>query len=162
MEQFDILDENGNYTGKTESRDFAHSKGLWHRAVVVFLVNSKNQVLLQRRSPSKKKWPNMLDVSAGGHCLAGEFGYQAAIRETAEELGVKVKQKDLTFLGCTKSSFAKGDITDNMFNDYYVAFANVKPSKIKLQTEEVCEAKYVTLAELKAYMTAGYKELPPR
>lgn len=89
-EIFDILDENGNYQNRTASRDEAHSEGLWHRAVVVFLVNSKNQVLLQRRSPLKKKWPNLLDVSAGGHSNAGEFGFETAIRETFEELGVRV------------------------------------------------------------------------
>ena len=113
-EIFDILDENGNFLNLQEEREEVHSKGLWHRAVVVFLVNSKNQVLLQRRSPLKKKWPNMLDVSAGGHSNAGEFGYETAIRETYEELGVKVKKEDITFIGCTKNSFIKGDIKDNI------------------------------------------------
>ncbi len=161
-EIFDILDENGNFLNLQEEREEVHSKGLWHRAVVVFLVNSKNQVLLQRRSPLKKKWPNMLDVSAGGHSNAGEFGYETAIRETYEELGVKVKKEDITFIGCTKNSFIKGDIKDNMFNEYYVANANLDVTLLNLQTEEVCEAKFVTFDELKKMMDDGYKELTPK
>ncbi len=161
-EKFDILDENGNFINLQAERDDVHSKGLWHRAVVIFLVNNKNQVLLQRRSLQKKKWPNMLDVSAGGHSSAGEFGYETAIRETYEELGVKVNRKDLIFIGCTKNSFVKNDIKDNMFNEYYIAMVDLDVTSLKLQTEEVCEAKFVSLSELKNLMDDGYKELTPK
>lgn len=48
-EYFDVLDEKGKYTGEVETREKCHKEGLWHKAVVVFIVNSKNQVLLQCR-----------------------------------------------------------------------------------------------------------------
>lgn len=161
-ELFDILDENGNYTKTQEERRVAHSTGLWHRAVVVFIVNSKNEVLLQRRSPLKRKWANLLDVSAGGHTNAGEFGYETAIRETFEELGFKIKKQDLTFIGCTKNAFKSGDIVDNMFNEYYIVNAEVDLSTLNLQKEEVSEIKFVTLTELKNMMSSGYRELTPK
>ncbi len=162
QELFDILDENGNFLNVQEEREVVHSKGLWHRAVVVFLVNSNNQVLLQRRSPLKKKWPNMLDVSAGGHSNVGEFGYETAIRETWEELGIKLERQNIVFIGCTKNSFIKGDIKDNMFNEYYVALSDINVNTLNLQTEEVCEVKFVSLKELKRMMDEGYKELTPK
>lgn len=162
MELFDVLDENGNYLGQVSDRDAVHKAGLWHRAVVVFLVNSKNQVLLQRRSASKKKWPNMLDVSAGGHTNLGEFGFETAIRETFEELGVSLEKENLTFLGCTKSNMDKGDFKDCMFNEYYVAFKDVSVSNVKLQLEEVSEVKWVTLNELRKMMDDEYVELTPK
>lgn len=65
-EFFDICDEDGNLMGEVTSRDEAHKKGLWHRAVVCFFVNDKNEVLLQKRSANKKLWPNMWDVYAVG------------------------------------------------------------------------------------------------
>lgn len=80
QEFFDVLDETGVYIGKTETREKCHSDGLWHKAVVVFVINSNKQILLQKRSATKKLWPNMWDVSAGGHVLSGEFGFQSAIR----------------------------------------------------------------------------------
>ena len=87
-EYFDVLNNKGDYTGKIESREKCHKEGLWHKAVAVFVINSKGQVLLQRRSPNKKMWPNMWDITAGGHVLSGEFGFQSIIRECKEEIGI--------------------------------------------------------------------------
>lgn len=81
-EFFDVLNENGEYINEIASRDECHKKGLWHRAVVVFIVSNDNKkVLLQQRSSTKKLWPNLWDITAGGHVLSNELGYQAVIRE---------------------------------------------------------------------------------
>jgi len=55
-EYFDVLNENGEYTGQIESREKCHKEGLWHKAVTVFIINSKGQVLLQKRSSNKKNY----------------------------------------------------------------------------------------------------------
>lgn len=34
QEFFDVLDEKGNYTNKTEDRDICHKDGLYHKAVL--------------------------------------------------------------------------------------------------------------------------------
>ena len=87
-EYFDVLDENGKPTGIQKSREECHKEGLWHRAVLVFILDSDNKhVLLQLRSPKKRMWPNLWDVTVGGHVDSGEFGRQALIRETKEETG---------------------------------------------------------------------------
>ena len=67
---FDVLDENGRFINKIAGREECHKKGLWHRAVVAHIINSKQQVLLQKRSATKKLWPNLWDVTAGGHVLS--------------------------------------------------------------------------------------------
>jgi len=54
MEYFEILNEFGEFTGKVASREVAHKEGLWHKAVVVFIINAKNEILLQKRSANKK------------------------------------------------------------------------------------------------------------
>ena len=56
------------------------------KAVYAFIIDDKGNVLLQKRSANKKLWPNLLDVTTGGHVDSGEFGRQALIRETKEEL----------------------------------------------------------------------------
>ena len=53
MEYIDILDEAGNLTGKTESREEVHKKGYWHRAINVFIINKDNQLLIQKRAANK-------------------------------------------------------------------------------------------------------------
>ena len=79
-EYFDILTAEGEFTNRVESRKKCHKEGLWHKAVALFIINSKNQVLLQKRSANKRMWPNLWDITAGGHVLAGEFGFQSIIR----------------------------------------------------------------------------------
>lgn len=155
-EKFDVLDEKGQYTGKIESRNNCHRKGLWHKAVVVFIINSKKQVLLQKRSPSKKLWPNMWDVTAGGHVLAGEFGFQAIIREAKEELGITLNKNEMTFLGSSISSNIKGDIINNHFNEYYIVNKDIDETKLKLQEEEVSDVKWIDKYDIIEKITNNY------
>ena len=86
-EYFDVLKGNGEYTNEVASREECHKKGLYHKAVVVIVLSTDNKkVLLQKRSANKKLWPNLWDITAGGHVLSGELGYQAVIRETKEAM----------------------------------------------------------------------------
>ena len=147
-EFFDVFNEKGQFTGKVASRDKCHKEGLWHKAVVVFIINSKEQVLLQKRSASKKLWPNMWDITAGGHVLAGEFGFQAIIRECKEELGIELNVNDLLFIGATTSTNIKGDIVNNHFNEYYIANKDIDETKLQLQEEEVSEVKWIDKNEI--------------
>ena len=140
-EYFDVLNNKGQYTGRTESREKCHKEGLWHKAVAVFVINSKGQVLLQRRSPNKKMWPNMWDMTAGGHVLSGEFGFQSIIRECKEEIGIILDKRDITFIGCSISTNIKGDIINNHFNEYYIA-----KKEIDLKENEIEEFKKLILS----------------
>jgi len=147
-EYFDVLNERGHYTNEKEAREKCHKYGLWHRAVAIFVVNSKEEVLLQRRSTNKKMWPNMWDVTAGGHVLAGEFGFQAVIRELKEEIGISLNKTDITFIGSAISTNIKGDLTDNHFNEYYIVTKDVDETKLRLQEDEVTEVKWVSKDEI--------------
>ncbi len=158
-EFFDVLNENGNYTGKVESRKKCHKEGLWHKAVVVFIINSKNQVLLQRRSPNKRMWPNMWDVTAGGHVLAGEFGFQSIIREAKEELGIELDKNEMIFLGASISTNIKGDIVNKHFNEYYVVNKDLDEKKLTLQKEEVSEVKWINKDEIIKRIRDNYNEI---
>ena len=45
-EMIDVLDENGIKTGTIATRKEVHKKGLWHRAIVVAIINEKNEILI--------------------------------------------------------------------------------------------------------------------
>ena len=158
-ELVDVLNEKGMYTGRIETREKCSKEGLWHKAVCVFVLNSKNQVLLQKRSANKKTWPNMWDVTAGGNVLAGEFGFQAIIRECKEELGIELSQNEITFIGSAISSQKKGDIINNYFNEYYIAFKEVDTTKVQLQKEEVSEVKWMDENEILERIKDNYREI---
>lgn len=155
MEYFDVINSNGEYLDKIESREKCHSEGLWHRAVVSFIINSKKQILLQKRSKYKKMWPNLWDV-IGGHVLTGELGYQAIIRETKEEMGIDLKKEEIMFIGATTSSDKKGDIINNHFNEYYICFKDIDINDLKLQEEEVSEARWFEKDEVVKMIEDNY------
>ena len=146
-EMFDVLNEWGEYTGEVASRDRCHTEGLWHRAVYGFVIDKNKNVLLQKRSANKKAWPNMWDVTVGGHVDAGEFGRQALIRKAKEELGLDITDDDIKYLvGSTSIDTAKG--INKHYNECYLILKDVDISEIKLQKEEVSEVRYFSKAEI--------------
>ena len=104
-ELFDILDENGNPTGKTKPRSEVHREGDWHKVVHIWMINEKGEVLLQRRCATKDSSPNMLDISSAGHLSAGDDSINGAIREIKEELATDIKVGSLILKSGMKISF---------------------------------------------------------
>lgn len=147
-EKFDVLNEFGGFTGEIATREEYHKKGLWHRAVYAFIIDDEGNVLLQKRSANKKLWPNLWDVTVGGHVDSGEFGRQALVREVKEELGIAIDDDDIKYLVGSTSINEKGDIINKHYNECYLITKNVDISKIKLQEEEVSEVKYFSKKEL--------------
>ncbi len=158
-EKFDVLNELGEFTGKIATREECHKKGLWHRAVYAFIIDNNGNVLLQKRSANKKLWPNMWDVTVGGHVNCGEFGRQALIRETKEELGIEINDDDIKYLVGSTSINEQGDIINKHYNECYLITKNIDTSKIKLQKEEVSEVKYFSKKELLERISNNYNEL---
>ena len=159
-EVFDVLNEYGEFTNEIETREECHKKGLWHKAVVIFIISEdNNRVLLQQRSATKKLWPNLWDITAGGHVLSGEFGYQTVIRETKEEIGVDIDKNDLEFIGCSTSENISGDIINKHFNEYYIVHKDIDVNDIVLQEEEVQDIKWFDKEEIINRINDNYKDL---
>lgn len=159
-EYFDVLNSNGEYTNDTASREECHKKGLYHKAVVVIVLSTDNKkVLLQKRSANKKLWPNLWDITAGGHVLSGELGYQAVIRETKEEIGINVKKEELEFIGTTTSETIKGDIINRHFNEYFIVHKDIDINDITLQEEEVQDIKWLEKEEVIRRIKNNYEDL---
>ncbi len=147
-EKFDVLNELGEFTGKIATREDCHKNGLWHRAVYAFIINDNGNILLQKRSSNKKLWPNMWDVTVGGHVLAGEFGRQALIRETKEELGININDNDIKYLLGSTSINKQGNIINKHYNECYIITKNINISDIHIQKEELSEIRYFSKDEL--------------
>lgn len=148
MEYFDVLNEYGEYTGRIESRDVCHKEGLWHRAIYGFIINKDGDVLLQRRSKTKKLWPDLWDITAGGHVLAGEFGEQALIREVKEELGIEISSDEVKYLVGSTSVNEKGEIINKHFNECYLIKKDVDIKDITLQKEEVSDVNWFSKEDI--------------
>ena len=94
-ELLEIVDENGNSTGKFEKRAIVHSSKLFHNEIALWIIDKENkQVLVQRRSKFKKQNPNKIGLCAG-HVVAGETIMEALEKEAQEEIGINIKDFDL-------------------------------------------------------------------
>ena len=158
-EYFDVLNEFGEFTGEIATREECHEKGLWHRAIYGFVFNYEGDVLLQKRSANKKLWPNLWDITAGGHVLAGEFGTQALIREIKEELGIDVLEDEVKYLVGSTSVNIKGNIINKHFNECYIDMKDIDISEIKLQEEEVSDIRWFTKEEILNRINNNFDEI---
>src|SRR3989344_8294482 len=98
MEYLDILDDKGDKTREVRSYEDAHKKGLIHKSVHVWLLDSNNQLLIQKREKNQRAYPGYWDISASGHVSTVETSLEAAIKETKEELGIDVKESEIKYL----------------------------------------------------------------
>ena len=140
-------------------KDIAHAKGLWHKSVHVWILNSKNEVLLQYRCADKKLYPNTWDCSFAGHIGAGESSIDAILREGKEELGIDVDLDKLNYILTNREHLSYEDIDSNEFVDIYILRQDVKLEDISFQKEEVSDAKYVSIEEFFHLIDLG-KMLP--
>lgn len=172
-ELIDVLNENGIKTGEILPRSEVHKKGLWHRIIVVAIINEENEVLMQQRSHSKDKNPGMWDISVTGHISAGQDSLSAAAREINEEvsvnLGYNVEIKDFRYMfSYRKEERVSENHMDRQFYDFFVLRKkDIKTENIKVQESEVEQIKFVNISELNTMIAnkqvverdAVYKEL---
>ena len=70
-----------------EEKIAAHAKGILHRAFSVFIVNSSNQLLVQRRTLTKYHSRGLWSNTCCGHPRPSETIEQASQRRLKEEMG---------------------------------------------------------------------------
>ena len=145
-ELIDRYDENEKYIG-TIMKSEAHKIGAWHKSIHVYLVNKNNELVIQQRSPDKALFPNLWDISVGGHVSAGEQTIVSAKRELSEELGVETNSNELEYLFTFKEIFHEGDFFSREFVDVFLLEKDVSAKDIKLQEEEVSNFKFVQVSE---------------
>ena len=146
QELIDVLTPGGEQTGIRKPKGEIHRDGDWHRAAHVWIIAPDRRFLLQRRSLRKENNPGIWDVSAAGHLSAGESAIEAAVRETFEELGLRLDEGDLEFVRTLRQSSILNNNTyfDNEFHDIFLMRRDVDVASLKLDPEEVAEVKWVS------------------
>ena len=156
-EYLDILDENGNKTGKIKLRNEVHRDGDWHKAVHIWIINNNGEILLQRRCSSKDSHPNMLDISSAGHLQAGDDSLTGAVREIKEELNLDISPNELQFITTLKRKSNKS--INNEFDDLYILRTNKKIEEMQFQKEEISEIFFVPYKKFKDMVNNKHPDL---
>ena len=140
MEKWDLYTIDREKINHVITRGDDIPKDLYHLVVHVCIFNAKNQMLIQQRQIFKKDWSNMWDLTVGGSAIVGENSRQAAMREVAEELGIKI---DLENKSPVITKYFSGG-----FDDIYILEKEIDISKLRLQYEEVQAVKWASIDEI--------------
>jgi isopentenyl-diphosphate delta-isomerase len=146
MELIDVLTPTGELTGIRKPKNEIHRDGDWHRAAHIWIIAPDGRFLLQRRSLRKENNPGLWDVSAAGHLSAGESATEAAVRETFEEIGLKLVPQDLQFVASLPqvSILNNNSYFDNEFHEIFIVRRDIDVASLRLDPEEVAEVKWVS------------------
>ncbi|MFH1192382.1 MAG: NUDIX domain-containing protein [bacterium] len=146
-ELIDIFDEENKPLGIQKMKSEVHRDGLWHRTAHVWIYNSKGEIFLQFRA-NTKDWANMWDISAAGHIGVGEKTLNAALRETKEEIGLKLELDDLEFFKIHELRMTYNEKKNNEHAYVYFFKFDGDINNLKLQKEELAGIKFIFLEEL--------------
>jgi isopentenyl-diphosphate Delta-isomerase len=122
----------------------AHEQALLHRAFSVFVLNDKNEVMLQQRASHKYHSPLLWTNTCCSHQRAGESNIQAGKRRLEEEMGFKTELKEL-FHFIYKAPFDNG-LTEHELDHVMIGYSNDEP---KINTEEVESWKWMKIEDIK-------------
>lgn len=144
-ELWDVYDSNKNVTGKLVERDiYKFQKGEYYLITLAVIMNSKKQILIAKRSESKKREPLKWELSGGG-VRAGENSLQAILRELTEEVGLKFSVDEAILLKELKKEKENGA---GNFKDFWLFKTDIKAEDVTFPDNEATEAKWVTINEL--------------
>jgi len=144
-----VTDDDATVIGPV-ARGLVHGNpALIHRSAHVLVIHPVDgTLLLQKRSLSKDTSPGLWDISVGGHVTFGQTYEEAVLRETEEELGLKVGADDLESLYLTR--FRSPRESENTRSYLCLSAGPFTPDP-----DEITEVRFWTRAEIEAALGTG-------
>ena len=152
-EIWDVLDQNGNKTGRYAERGRMMRTGDYHLVVHVWKHNDRGEWLIDQRKPRygddglDGKWE-----TTGGAAVAGDDSLNAALRETKEELGIDLDPSLGTLF---KRTPRLSDNGHTWFEDVWVFKHNEPIESVAYDGGEVCCAMWATVGKIRDMMASG-------
>lgn len=138
-----LVNENDEQIGLMPKLE-AHEKALLHRAFSVFILNDKNQVMLQQRAADKYHSPLLWANTCCSHQREGETNIEAGNRRLQEEMGFNTQLKEL-FSFIYKAPFDNG-LTEHELDHVMIGYYNQEPT---INPDEVEAWKWMDIDEVR-------------
>ena len=149
-EIWDVTDVHGVPTGALHRRgDGPVDAGSFHVVASVCVVGGAGRVLVSLRAEGKD-YPSSWEFPAGS-ALRGESSRRGAVRELAEETGLRVHPDDLVLVGRV--------VEERALFDLWAVAAEGEPD-LHPDPEEVQDAEWVTVDEVERRWRAGVFATP--
>lgn len=149
MEILDVYDKYRNLTGKKilKNQYTDLNKDEFTLAVYVAIINSENEMLIQKRQVELERHPNLWDISSSGHVVSGESSDEAIERKLFEELGHNHSFFD------DRAFFTINN--DKTFGDVYIINDDIDINNLKLDYEKVQNVTWATKDEILQLIDEG-------
>ncbi|MEM7819591.1 MAG: isopentenyl-diphosphate Delta-isomerase [Candidatus Aenigmatarchaeota archaeon] len=143
MSEFVILvDKNDKEIGTMEKIE-AHKKAKLHRAFSIFIFNSKNEMLIQKRAKTKYHCGGLWSNTCCSHPRPGETIENATHRKLKQEMGFDCELKEI-FSFIYKAKFDNG-LTEYEFDHVFIGKYE---SEIIPNKNEIDDWKFISIKEL--------------
>jgi isopentenyl-diphosphate delta-isomerase type 1 len=147
MEQFQLVDENGNPMGQATRSECHRNPALIHLVVHLHLFDSSGRLFLQKRALTKDTNPGKWDTSVGGHVIAGESVEVALAREAREELGIDASSARALYAFLYRSG--------SFETEYARSFSLRHDGEIRIAAEEISEGRFFSFGEIEGMIGTG-------
>ncbi|MBC5836032.1 isopentenyl-diphosphate Delta-isomerase [Flavobacterium sp. F372] len=138
-----LVDTNDNPIGLMNKLE-AHEKALLHRAFSVFILNDKNELMLQQRAHHKYHSPLLWTNTCCSHQRENENNIQAGTRRLREEMGFETELKEM-FHFIYKAPFDNG-LTEHELDHVMIGYYNDFPF---INEDEVESWKWMKIEDIK-------------
>jgi len=122
----------------------AHRLGVLHRAFSVFILNQKNEVMLQQRAAHKYHSPLLWTNTCCSHQRVHETNLDAGMRRLQEEMGISTQLTDL-FSFIYKAPFDNG-LTEHELDHVLIGYYDDAPL---INKEEVADWKWMRIEDIR-------------
>jgi 8-oxo-dGTP pyrophosphatase MutT (NUDIX family) len=138
-EYWDLYDGAGQKTGEMHLRGGELPAGRFHKVVHIWIQNNKGELLMQKRSDRVDNCPGEW-ATTGGSVQAEEEPLTTAVRELAEELGIKVSDEELQYCLMVRRK--------NAFCYVYLLRKDIGIEDLTLQECEVAAAEWMSIEKI--------------
>ncbi|MBT0718728.1 isopentenyl-diphosphate Delta-isomerase [Rosenbergiella epipactidis] len=157
MENIEVIlvDEHDNPLGKMEKLA-AHRQGRLHRAITVYIFNTKQQLMLQQRAFSKYHCGGLWSNTCCGHPFPNESTPQAAERRLEEEMGLKLPLTKLT------QTYYNLPVTDGLVeHEFGHIFTGLTDQLPVLNPNEAENYRFASLSEVQQELITSPERFTP-
>lgn len=155
-EELILVDTDDRETGFLSKAACHDGDGVLHRAFSLFLFNEQGELLLQRRSASKRLWPGFWSNSICSHPRRGESMHVSTRRRLQDELNTEA-ELEFVYRFSYRAEF--GDLGSE--NELCHVYLGRVGSTVEPNEREISAIRFVAPQELSEEMTASPAQFTP-